>query len=373
MAYELSDMHKRVVDTILTGSSIPSWDELQDEIAEARDVVEVERVVEKIVEVEIPGPERIVYSAPPDKDALVLSGREMIDTGVFNADIGKVEVFQWDTPHPDVPVPLGDGYVENTLHLKAFNHAVRRRYPVQFVGPTGSGKTTLPMEYCARTQRPLLRVSCNEETTVQTIWGQTGLKDGATRFDPGPMTKALTQGHFILIDEVDRLESGPLYTLFPVTEGQKVFLNPVSGETVNVHPDFRVIFTANTAGRGDVDALYQGAMVQSVAHLDRIGTFIEVGYLSEEQKGVALVAKGVAPDVSAKLAEYATTAERSFLNGDVVTPTTLRGLYRIGQLVKDGFGYVEAFDLVVRNRASEEDGETLWVLFDHKFGEKEEL
>jgi cobaltochelatase CobS len=154
--------------------------------------------------------------------------------------------------------------------------------PVLLVGPNGSGKTRLYKELAAQCQRKLRRVNLDGSLTpeaflgaprVRSKIGESGAVQTETFFQPGPVTLAMEQGDWLVLDEVDKALPEYLCALHPITEDIKnplVLLDDGARE-VFAHPNFRIMATSNTLGQAeDFSSGYSpGASQINQAFLDR--------------------------------------------------------------------------------------------------------
>lgn len=150
-------------------------------------------------------------------------------------------------------------------------------------GPTGSGKTSLVTQYAARVSWPVQEVTAHGRMELADLIGFHTLQsdEGETtptmRFQYGPLSRAMKEGHIFLINEVDMIDPGELSGLNDVLEGRPLVLSANGGEVINPHPAFRVIVTANSVGSGDMTGLYSGIKTLNIASMDRY-RMMEVGY-----------------------------------------------------------------------------------------------
>jgi cobaltochelatase CobS len=93
------------------------------------------------------------------------------------------------------------------------------RMPILFWGYHGTGKTTLLQQICARVRRPFMRVQHTIGTEESHIVGQYVVKEGETRFQPGPLMMALQHGYVYCADEYDFAMPSVLSVYQPVLEG----------------------------------------------------------------------------------------------------------------------------------------------------------
>lgn len=208
---------------------------------------------------------------------------------------------------------------------------------IYLAGPAGSGKTSLAEQMAARLGIVCTTLSCNIRTERADIVGYLGLEDGATRFIPGPLIRAMKNGEMIIFDEGDALPPSITITLNRVLEGAPLVV-PETGEVVRPHKDFRIAFTGNTRGRGDETGAYRARNVQDAAVLDRF-LFVEVGYPTAEEETKILVNKfgTTLPDeIRDVLVKAAHETRASFVAGELSAPISTRGLLRIAELVRSG-------------------------------------
>ena len=81
-------------------------------------------------------------------------------------------------------------------------------------GPTSSGKTTLVGYLAAQTGHQLTRINNHEGTDLQEYLGSS-VPDaqGRLTFQEGPLVKALREGHWVVLDELNLAPSDVLEAL----------------------------------------------------------------------------------------------------------------------------------------------------------------
>ena len=165
---------------------------------------------------------------------------------------------------------------------------------VLIVGPTGSGKTTTVEELGAIINQPVKVQNLRGDIRSSAFVGKlvaTVDEEGnpCTRYQAGILPQAMKRGWWLLLDELDAAPAAILFTLQRVlTHRQLVMDEDGDGKVIEAHPDFRIIATANTLGRGDDSGLYTGTNVLNEAFLDRFGTVIEHKYLGNGKHGTSL-------------------------------------------------------------------------------------
>ncbi|MCU5640925.1 MoxR family ATPase, partial [Bacillus cereus] len=112
-------------------------------------------------------------------------------------------------------------------------------------GPTGSGKTVLAETLSSLFQKPMHSINCSVDLDVEGILGYNTLqtKDGASEvsFVNGPLMKAMKNGHFLYIDEINMAKPETLPLLHGALDYRKMITNPFTQEVVYGDDEYRVI------------------------------------------------------------------------------------------------------------------------------------
>ncbi|KAH8085408.1 midasin [Cristinia sonorae] len=146
-----------------------------------------------------------------------------------------------------------------------------RRFPVLIEGPTSSGKTS-SIEYLAkRTGHRFVRINNHEHTDIQEYLG-TYISDPTTGklvFKDGLLVRALRNGDWIVLDELNLAPTDVLEALNRLLDDNRELVIPETQEVVRPHPHFLLFATQNPSG------LYGGRKVLSRAFRNR---FLEVHF-----------------------------------------------------------------------------------------------
>jgi MoxR-like ATPase len=118
------------------------------------------------------------------------------------------------------------------------------------------------------------RVNMSYATDVDDMLGGLRLKNDATVFEDGPVIRAMRMGAILLLDEIDTAQANILMELHPIAEGKGVLIKK-TGEYVQPHPNFRIIATGNSKGRGDLTGKYTGVRPLNHAFLDRFAIYYD--------------------------------------------------------------------------------------------------
>lgn len=155
--------------------------------------------------------------------------------------------------------PLPDAHHE--LLPRVVKLAGRRKH-VMLVGPAGTGKSTVAQQAAEALGLSFHPLSIGPADTRTTLFG---FVDANGVYHSTPGREAYEHGGLFLIDETDNGHPSCLTALnMMLANGHCTFPD----RTVERHPDFVVVATANTYGRG-ADRVYVGRNILDGAFLDR--------------------------------------------------------------------------------------------------------
>ncbi|WP_282935423.1 MoxR family ATPase [Paenibacillus sp. RC67] len=141
-------------------------------------------------------------------------------------------------------------------------------------GPTGSGKTRLAETLSYLFGQPVHAVNCSVDLDAEGLIGFKTLEveqgQSVVKFIPGPIIKAMTQGHWLYIDEVNMAKPETLPLINGVLDHRRTITNPFTGEVVHAKEGFGVIAAVNIGYVGTVpmnEALKNRFVVIDVPYL----------------------------------------------------------------------------------------------------------
>ncbi|KAG8656474.1 hypothetical protein MANES_04G142500v8 [Manihot esculenta] len=148
-----------------------------------------------------------------------------------------------------------------------------RRYPVLLQGPTSSGKTSLVHYLAARTGHGFVRINNHEHTDLQEYLGSY-ISDahGKLIFHEGILVKAVRNGYWIVLDELNLAPTDVLEALNRLLDDNRELFVPELRETVHAHPNFMLFATQNPptfyGGRKMLSRAFRNRFVE--VHVDEI-------------------------------------------------------------------------------------------------------
>ncbi|KAK6912183.1 LOW QUALITY PROTEIN: ATPase, dynein-related, AAA domain, partial [Dillenia turbinata] len=154
-------------------------------------------------------------------------------------------------------------------HLQNLARAIFiRRYPVLLQGPTSSGKTSLVRYLAAVTGHEFVRINNHEHTDIQEYIGSY-ITDASGKlvFHEGALVKAVRNGYWIVLDELNLAPSDVLEALNRLLDDNRELFVPELNETIRPHQDFMLFATQNPP------TLYGGRKMLSRAFRNR---FVEI-------------------------------------------------------------------------------------------------
>lgn len=149
-------------------------------------------------------------------------------------------------------------------------------YPLYVTGPSGNGKSASIIEICARRKLPLIRVNINNMSDEEQLIGTKTLKDGNIEIVEGPVLTAMKNNCVLLLEELD-FSSPAILALQGILEGKPYYFK-LNNEMVYPSPNFTIVATGNTKGKGSEDGRYLGTNILNEAFLERFAITFEQDY-----------------------------------------------------------------------------------------------
>lgn len=199
-------------------------------------------------------------------------------------------------------ISMSDDFLKNYVltksvkeHLSNLARAILiKRYPILLQGPTSSGKTSLVKYLAALTGHEFVRINNHEHTDIHEYLGSY-ITDTCGRlvFHEGVLVKAVRNGHWIVLDELNLAPSDVLEALNRLLDDNRELFVPELSETIKAHPDFMLFATQNPP------TLYGGRKMLSRAFRNRF-VEIHVDEIPENELSTILEKRCEIPETYAK-------------------------------------------------------------------------
>jgi nitric oxide reductase NorQ protein len=112
-------------------------------------------------------------------------------------------------------------------------------------GPTGCGKSQFVSAMAEKLNRPLVKVSCNEDTTASDLIGRFLIKNMETCWQDGPVTRAIRTGAILYLDEVAEAREDVIVVLHSLTDHRRELYIDRLNETLQATNSFMCVASFN--------------------------------------------------------------------------------------------------------------------------------
>ena len=156
-----------------------------------------------------------------------------------------------------LPRPLGPTEMASSListptvvrNLEGLAKLLQKPGPIMLHGLPGSGKTSLIHEIARDLSKSaeMVTLHLNEQTDAKMLIGlySTGSKPGTFEWRPGVLTKAVREGRWVLVEDLDRAPAEVISSLLPLVERRELLI-PSRSETIQAASGFRLFATVRT-------------------------------------------------------------------------------------------------------------------------------
>lgn len=160
---------------------------------------------------------------------------------------------------------------------------------VHLVGPPGCGKSITLEQVAIDLKIPFVRFSLGGHIDPANLLGDIQLCDSesgqgiVTHYVKGILAEFAETGGMIIFDELDMMDASgnAVFQRVAETDGQIVIKTHDKNKptvVIQKHPLFRMAFTSNTEGHGDISGMFSGSQQQNTSLLDRINARFFVNY-----------------------------------------------------------------------------------------------
>ncbi len=126
-----------------------------------------------------------------------------------------------------------------------FLHAFEQRLPLLLKGPTGVGKSRFVEAMAHELGRPLVTVSCHEDTSATDLLGRYLVQGGDTVWRDGPLTRAVRKGAILYLDEIAEAREDVIVVIHPLTDHRREVYVDKASERLQAPEEFMLVCSFN--------------------------------------------------------------------------------------------------------------------------------
>lgn len=211
--------------------------------------------------------------------------------------------------------------IEGKQDLGIFWYAMQTQSKVVLVGPTGPGKTSAVLAYCAWKKLPVVTIQCHGAVDPATFWGGLTLdpETGTYIWQDSEITKIVRNGGVLYIDEINFLPPKVASVLNGLLDARRqVTILEHNNELIHAAPDLQIIASYNPD--------YEGTKRLNEALKNRFNIKIQWDYDPVVESHLL---------ACPSLQELASKLRASHRSGEIETPTSTNMLQEFETLATD--------------------------------------
>lgn len=234
-----------------------------------------------------------------------------------------------------------------TSDKKAIATGIAHDLPILLIGEAGTGKTSIARFIAHKRKQGYTRISMTGYSTPDELIGSKSVKDGATYYENGILTKAMIDGHIVVLDEINATPPDCLFILHSLLDDDKRLALP-NGDIIKPHKDFRFIATMNPD--------YEGTKGLNRALLDRFSIILSIDTLKPIAESKLLVKRtGIDKELADKMIVVAWSIRKAYVEQRTLSFCSTRTLLQWGELIKKGLPTEQAYKTAIINKAQNAD------------------
>ena len=137
-------------------------------------------------------------------------------------------------------------YLDWNNSIDILNSAFEKGLFVLIIGPKGTGKTSLVMEYAVQKSKKLESINFSLRTRESHLIGTKSLVEGTIGFDEGVLIKSMKEGSILYLDELNAAEADVLLRLDEALDDRRqIILKESDGQVIKADDSWFTIATIN--------------------------------------------------------------------------------------------------------------------------------
>jgi nitric oxide reductase NorQ protein len=209
-----------------------------------------------------------------------------------------------------------------------FRTAFEERLPLLLKGPTGCGKSRLVEAMAHALGRPLVTVSCHDETTATDLLGRYLVEGGDTVWHDGPVARAVRMGAILYLDEIAEARDDVVVVLHPLSDHRREVHLDRHDEVLRAGREFMLVASMNPG--------YQRGFKELKPSTRQRFVTIALGYPSAEvELEIVVRESGAATDVARRIVAVGQKI-RKLESAELRETVSTRLLVQTAKLVRAG-------------------------------------
>jgi nitric oxide reductase NorQ protein len=225
-------------------------------------------------------------------------------------------------------------YQASGEEITLFEHAWRNHLPVLIKGPTGVGKTRFVAHMAARLGLPLHTVACHDDLTAADLVGRHLIQGGETRWQDGPLTRAVREGGICYLDEVVEARKDTTVVIHPLADHRRSLPIDRTGEVLHAPNNFMLVVSYNPGYQNFLKGMKPSTRQRFVS--------LRFDFPSAEREESILTGETGCDPLLAKRLVNLGNAIRGLKTIDLEEVASTRLLVYAALLIKDGLDPLEA-------------------------------
>lgn len=222
----------------------------------------------------------------------------------------------------------GPFYLPQADEVDIFKQCHQQRLAVMLKGPTGCGKTRFVEHMAWRLDRPLITVACHDDLSASDLLGRYLVRDGATVWQDGPLTRAVRTGAICYLDEAVEARQDTVVVIHSLTDHRRILPLDKTGEQIEAEEGFQLVISYNPG--------YQHVLKDFKPSTRQRFVALEFDFLSPEQEAQTVAHEsGIEMPTARSLVELATRMRGLKNRGLTEVPST-RLLVAVARLIVSG-------------------------------------